>query len=47
LPATASERIYGYPAVSEKRMNEYRSARNTIRRQLISVEDPVRIIRVK
>ena len=40
-------RIYGDPAVSEKRMNEYRSARNMIRRRLISGEDPVRIIRGK
>jgi len=38
-------RIYGDPAVSEKRMNEYRSARNMIRRRLISGEDPVNIIR--
>jgi hypothetical protein len=40
-------RIYGDPAVSEKRMNEYRSARNMIRRRLISGEDPVEIIREK
>jgi len=40
-------RIYGDPAVSEKRMNEYRCARNMIRRRLISGEDPVRIIRGK
>ena len=40
-------RIYGDPAVSEKRMNEYRCARNMIRRRLISGEDPVEIIREK
>ncbi len=40
-------RIYGDPVVSEKRMNEYRRARNMIRRRLISGEDPVRIIRGK
>jgi Protein of unknown function (DUF3793) len=40
-------RIYGDPAVSEKRMNEYRCARNMIRRRLISGADPVEIIRGK
>ena len=40
-------RIYGDPTVSEKRMNEYRHARNMIRRRLISGEDPVEIIRGK
>ncbi|MCD4842635.1 MAG: DUF3793 family protein [Methanosarcinales archaeon] len=40
-------RIYGDPVLSEKRMNEYRCARNMIRRRLISGEDPVRIIRGK
>ena len=40
-------RIYGDPVVSEKRMNEYRSARNMIRRRLISVEYPAWIIRRK
>jgi len=47
LPATASEWIYGDPVLSEKRMNEYRCARNMIRRRLISGEDPVEIIRGK
>ena len=39
--------IYGDPVLSEKRMNEYRRARNMIRRRLISGEDPVEIIRGK
>ena len=37
--------IYGDPAASEERMNEYRSARNIVIRRLFSGEDPVNIIR--
>ncbi|MGP8336911.1 MAG: DUF3793 family protein [Methanosarcinaceae archaeon] len=38
-------RIYGDPATSEEKMNEYRCARNIIASRLISGEDPVNIIR--
>jgi hypothetical protein len=37
--------IYGDPAASEERMNEYRSARNIVTRRLFSGEDPINIIR--
>ncbi len=38
-------RVYGDPSASEKRMNEYRRARNLITRRLFSGEDPVNLIR--
>ena len=38
-------RVYGNPALSEKRMDEYRRARDMITRRLFSGEDPVSIIR--
>ncbi len=39
-------RIYGDPVPSEKRMDEYRSARDVVTRRLFSGEDPVNIIRL-